>query len=255
MKGRRSSCGANGAETDVAWLIETHCLKSVPSGGTFYSRVGDPSNFLSDASESQVGATWSTSGTFHDFSLRVQSNCTTAASTATFRKNSANGNRSVSVPANTAGEFCDLTDTDSVSAGDTVDWKLTAGVGDGLTIQGTSEIFTPNWHELELAKEEESIREIEELNLLLKPVAGTGQELKAGPPKTAKLLMLLIPPENREHLIGDLDEEYTTVLVPEYGPRVAALFYWWHAVFSIAPFLLRGIKRLIGLVLLLKIIR
>jgi hypothetical protein len=44
------------------------------------------------------------------------------------------------------------------------------------------------------------------------------------PPRSAKFILLLIPKRHREHLIGDLEEEYSTILVPEYGPRKARLW-------------------------------
>src|SRR5437763_1135374 len=37
----------------------------------------------------------------------------------------------------------------------------------------------------------------------------------ASPPRPARFALLLIPKRNREHLIGDLDEEYRTVVLPE----------------------------------------
>jgi len=63
------------------------------------------------------------------------------------------------------------------------------------------------------------------------------------PPKMATLLILLIPKKNREHVLGDLDEEYRTILVPRYGRRTAKAWYWWHVAISIGPLLSAQIKR------------
>jgi len=54
--------------------------------------------------------------------------------------------------------------------------------------------------------------------------------IDAAPPRAAKLLLLLLPPRDREGMIGDLEEEYRTVLIPEYGIRTARFYYWWHAI-------------------------
>ncbi|MGA3351220.1 MAG: hypothetical protein ABSC33_19500 [Candidatus Sulfotelmatobacter sp.] len=74
-------------------------------------------------------------------------------------------------------------------------------------------------------------------------------ELAAAPPKAAKFILLLVPKRNREHVVGDLEEEFYTVVVPEYGLRRAQMWYRWHVIIAIAPFLWAKIKRALGLVL------
>ena len=64
------------------------------------------------------------------------------------------------------------------------------------------------------------------------------------PPRLAKFVLLLVPKKNREHLLGDLDEEFRTILVPEYGPRKARLWYWWHVTISIMPLVWDQLKRI-----------
>ena len=63
------------------------------------------------------------------------------------------------------------------------------------------------------------------------------------PPKAAKFILLLVPRRHRENLIGDLEEEYTTILLPEYGVRKARTWYWWQVTISIGPLLWAQIKR------------
>ncbi len=54
------------------------------------------------------------------------------------------------------------------------------------------------------------------------------------PPNRAEMLLLFgLPKRDREYMIGDLEEEYRTVILPKYGPRVAARWYWWQAVRSV----------------------
>ena len=55
------------------------------------------------------------------------------------------------------------------------------------------------------------------------------------PPKRAEMLLHFgLPKRDREYMIGDLEEEYRTVILPKYGPGVAARWYWWQAVRSVA---------------------
>lgn len=48
-----------------------------------------------------------------------------------------------------------------------------------------------------------------------------------------KLLYLFLPKKQREYLPGCLDEEFTTFILPEFGPRYAKLWYWWQVIRSI----------------------
>lgn len=75
------------------------------------------------------------------------------------------------------------------------------------------------------------------------------------PPSSARFLLLLIPQRHREHLIGDLDEEYATIVLPEYGLRKARLWYWCQVLTSLLPLLGAELKRLVGLVVLWKSVR
>ncbi len=47
------------------------------------------------------------------------------------------------------------------------------------------------------------------------------------------LLHFGLPKRDRECMIGDLEEEYRRVILPKYGPRVAARWYWWQTVRSV----------------------
>lgn len=68
-------------------------------------------------------------------------------------------------------------------------------------------------------------------------------KLDTSPPATAKFILLLVPKRNREHVIGDLEEEYRTILLPEYGVRKARNWYRWQVVMSIVPLLWAQMKR------------
>jgi len=68
-------------------------------------------------------------------------------------------------------------------------------------------------------------------------------KLVVSPPKAAKFILLLVPKRHREHLIGDLEEEYTTIVLPEYGTTQARLWYWWQVAISVAPLVWTHIMR------------
>ena len=72
--------------------------------------------------------------------------------------------------------------------------------------------------------------------------------------RSAQFALLLIPKRNREHLIGDLEEEYRTLVLPQYGQFWAGLWYWAQTSWAIGPYLWMGVKRLLGLATILKLI-
>lgn len=73
-------------------------------------------------------------------------------------------------------------------------------------------------------------------------------------PRVARFALLLIPKKNREHLIGDIEEEYQTIVLPEHGKAWARFWYWEQTVislgFSVWPF----VKRILGLTAIWKLI-
>jgi hypothetical protein len=75
------------------------------------------------------------------------------------------------------------------------------------------------------------------------------------PPKAAKFILLLVPKRHRENLIGDLEEEYATILLPEFGVRKARTWYWWQVTLSVGPFLWVQIKRVAAAAWLWKRVR
>lgn len=75
------------------------------------------------------------------------------------------------------------------------------------------------------------------------------------PPRTAKFLLLMVPKRDREYLIGDLEEEFQTILLPEYGLRAARLWYWWQVLSSITPLYWGQLKRFAALEFIAKILR
>jgi hypothetical protein len=52
--------------------------------------------------------------------------------------------------------------------------------------------------------------------------------------------------------MGDLEEEFRTVVLPEYGARFARRWYWWQVFCSILPIARASVVRVAGLVFLWK---
>jgi len=76
-------------------------------------------------------------------------------------------------------------------------------------------------------------------------------ELRANPgqPKLAAFILLLVPSADREHLRGDLDEEFE-IKQRQQGRRAARKYYWEQVIGSVAPLLLEWIKDLAEFALL-----
>ena len=74
-------------------------------------------------------------------------------------------------------------------------------------------------------------------------------------PSTATFLLLLIPKKDRDNLVGDLEEEFFTRMLPRYGPKSARRWYWEQVIVSLGPILWTQVKHVAGLVLLWKTIK
>jgi len=72
-----------------------------------------------------------------------------------------------------------------------------------------------------------------------------------GPPRTAQYLLFLVPPKYRDNLVGDLEEEYRTLL-PTYGRRWTDRWYWWQVGAAFGHFV---VHLLAGLAAVWKMIR
>jgi len=73
-------------------------------------------------------------------------------------------------------------------------------------------------------------------------------------PLSAQYLLLLIPRKDREHIISDLEEEFHTIVLPQYGLRRAKTYYWCQTFASLAHYILPFVKRAIGVTVILKLI-
>ena len=73
------------------------------------------------------------------------------------------------------------------------------------------------------------------LVLRVVPSVGLHPAEQLGPPNRACFLLdLLLAEADREVIPGDLEEEFTTVILPKYGARRACLWFWIQTLRTIA---------------------
>lgn len=75
--------------------------------------------------------------------IEISANSTTGSSTCRTRKNTANGNMSVSISAGATGVFEDTVNTDTVAVNDVLNYQTVTGAGGTFNIIQMSTIFTP----------------------------------------------------------------------------------------------------------------
>src|SRR5437667_4026665 len=56
-----------------------------------------------------------------------------------------------------------------------------------------------------------------------------------------RLLVFTIPKKDREHFLGDFEEEFVTIVMPQYSLARALYWYWKEVAMSIFPNLRRSI--------------
>lgn len=115
------------------------------TGATRYAPIGIAGGSLASAETGgNVGnVTWRVAGSFSTLYANIYSNAATASSSITFRKNAVNGNQTLSIAASTTGEFTDNTHTDSIVAGDKIDFAYQNGTGGAMNASAVTELFSP----------------------------------------------------------------------------------------------------------------
>ena len=73
-----------------------------------------------------------------------------------------------------------------------------------------------------------------------------------GPPRLPQLFLLLLPRRNREHIVGDLEEEFRTIVLPQHGRFLARSWYFEQVIFALGFYLWPVIKKILGLSVLYK---
>jgi hypothetical protein len=78
---------------------------------------------------------------------------------------------------------------------------------------------------------------------------------RKGVPHVGQYLLLLLPKKFRENLVGDLEEEYRTIVLPQYGPPKAKLWYWSQVLSAIVRAAWPAVLRFVGVEAFLRMIR
>jgi hypothetical protein len=65
-------------------------------------------------------------------------------------------------------------------------------------------------------------------------------------PIFGRIFFLLIPKRTREHLVGDLEEEYRTIVLPGYGRFRAQLWYLAQMIVAVGSYTWMAFKRFLG---------
>jgi hypothetical protein len=117
------------ATTNTAsrWATSFNGVNANTASTTYYPSAtgGRPVN--TNTTEANAQTTVLTAGTFKNGYFNVSTNARTNSTTVNFRKNTANGNMTMSVNAAATGQFEDTSNTDSVSVSDLVNWAFTLG--------------------------------------------------------------------------------------------------------------------------------
>ncbi len=71
-------------------------------------------------------------------------------------------------------------------------------------------------------------------------------ETAPSPPRLAEFLLLLIPLRQREDILGDLEEEFNTRVVPQYGIFWARLYYCWQVAMEVSIAIVNAMKACVG---------
>jgi hypothetical protein len=101
---------------------------TVGASVTTYVHIGAGAQGLIDNTEANKKVRWRSAGLFSNLMINLVTN-SRGASTFKLRKNGANGNGAISIPSSTAGHFEDVTNTDTVAAGDDICAQIVTGAG------------------------------------------------------------------------------------------------------------------------------
>lgn len=108
-------------------VVGAGVIASLSADTTYYGTITIGGLNIS-TTESRVQRTYRTAGTFSRLYIRVKTN-NRGASSVIFRKNGANGNQTVTIPASTTGSFEDTGNSDIVAIGDEVNFAISVGTG------------------------------------------------------------------------------------------------------------------------------
>lgn len=175
--------------TSNYWIVGLSCLYEASSGmlsklstnhengasrssiNTLYHNVDGLLSWFS--TESNLALPSSVSGTLKNFAVYTDSNSRTAATTFGSRKNLGAGNLAISIGASSTGLFEDTSNTDTISAGDKINYQSTMSSGSGTLVIRfiSSELVTTN-NTFEVVSADSNSTSISSAQDLTFPVSG-----------------------------------------------------------------------------------
>lgn len=124
------------------FLLSGQNTTAITSANTRYMALGSTSALII-ATEANLQTTWRTGGTFSNLYCNVTTNTAASDSTLNYRIGAGNGNQTIVITGSTTGEFSDVTHTDSVSAGNQVNYQIIEGSTGSLVASNTGIQFAP----------------------------------------------------------------------------------------------------------------
>lgn len=101
------------------------------ASSSFYNSISGGIGAAFSTTENDKAVTVRTSGSFRRMFCTVNSNARGTTTIVSFRKNNADGNQTISITAAATGTFEDATNSDSVTSGNTVNFRVLTGSGAG----------------------------------------------------------------------------------------------------------------------------
>jgi hypothetical protein len=121
-----------------------------------------------------------------------------------------------------------------------------------------TKIFELDWPDTEswikIKHLEISLQKLVEAQRQLNKTTYVKEKVEIGAPRFAQFVLLLIPKHNREHLVGDLEEEFNTVVLPQHGRFLARCWYFEQVMLAVGFYLWPTIKKILGLSVFYKLI-
>lgn len=108
------------ATTNTVHKMGTGSYTQGASGATIYVPLYGNASSNEQTTESNVSTTFRTAGTLRNLHVQVRSNNLTNSLTVNSRKNSANGNMTLSIAGGATGSFEDTVNSDTIASGDLV---------------------------------------------------------------------------------------------------------------------------------------
>lgn len=113
--------------TNAPHITSIGTAVSTTAGATQYAAMGAGANPTLSSTEANRQIKFRQAGTISKGWIHVGTSSTSSSSTVRTRKNGANGNITITIGAGLTGDFEDATHTDTIAAGDNMNWQTVSG--------------------------------------------------------------------------------------------------------------------------------